>query len=71
MTLNNFIKNINKITMIVKVLIGLASVLILGFIVLYIMSRPQQEADGSYMPSKLALKLGTVDVSDFENVSYQ
>jgi len=35
------------------------------------MSRPQQEADGSYMPSKLALKLATVDVSDFENVSYQ
>jgi len=35
------------------------------------MSRPQQEADGSYMPSKLALKLATVDISDFENVSYQ
>ena len=57
--------------MIIKILIALAGILILGFIVLYIMSRPQQEADGSYMPSKLALKLATVDVSDFENVSYQ
>ncbi|MBB6461982.1 glyoxalase III HchA [Flammeovirga kamogawensis] len=31
---------------------------------------PQLEADGSYSPSKLALKLGTVDVSDFENIAY-
>lgn len=52
-------------------LIGLASILILTFVVLYILSRPQIETDGSYQPSKLALKLGTVDVSDFENISYQ
>lgn len=32
---------------------------------------PQLEADGSYSPSKLALKLGTVDVSDYEAMSYQ
>ena len=31
---------------------------------------PKQEADGSYGPSKLALKLGTVDKTDFENISY-
>ncbi|AZQ63806.1 protein deglycase HchA [Flammeovirga pectinis] len=31
---------------------------------------PQLEADGSYSPSKLALKLGTVDKSDFENITY-
>ncbi|MGB0914432.1 MAG: glyoxalase III HchA [Crocinitomicaceae bacterium] len=31
---------------------------------------PQLESDGSYSPSKLALKLGTVDKSDFENNSY-
>ncbi|MGB1206539.1 MAG: glyoxalase III HchA [Chitinophagales bacterium] len=31
---------------------------------------PQLEADGSYKPSKLALKLGTVAKTDFENVSY-
>ncbi|KKD61408.1 heat shock protein HSP31 [Grimontia sp. AD028] len=32
---------------------------------------PKQEADGSYSPSKLALKLATVDKTDFENVTYQ
>jgi len=57
--------------MLKKILIGLASFLILAFVVLYITSRPQQEADGSYMPSKLALQLATVDVSDFENITYQ
>lgn len=31
---------------------------------------PKLESDGSYSPSKLALKLGTVDQSDFENISY-
>ena len=31
---------------------------------------PKLESDGSYSPSKLALKLGTVDKSDFEAVSY-
>jgi len=53
------------------ILIGLAIILILAFVVLYFTSRPQLEADGSYMPSKLALTLGTVDVSDFENITYQ
>ena len=31
---------------------------------------PQQEPDGSFSPSKVALKLSTSDVSDFEPVSY-
>lgn len=31
---------------------------------------PKLEADGSYSPSKLALKLGTADHTDFENISY-
>ena len=31
---------------------------------------PNLESDGSYSPSKLALKLATVDNTDFENVSY-
>jgi molecular chaperone Hsp31 and glyoxalase 3 len=31
---------------------------------------PKLEADGSYSPSRLALKLGTVSKSDFENTSY-
>ncbi len=31
---------------------------------------PQLESDGSYSPSKVALKLATVDRSDFEQVAY-
>jgi len=31
---------------------------------------PNLESDGSYSPSKLALKLATVDKTDFESVSY-
>jgi molecular chaperone Hsp31 and glyoxalase 3 len=31
---------------------------------------PKLEADGSYSPSKVALKLGTVSKTDFETVSY-
>jgi len=31
---------------------------------------PQLEPDGSYSPSKAALKLGTVSKTDFENISY-
>ena len=31
---------------------------------------PQLESDGSYKPSKLALKLATADKTDFENISY-
>lgn len=54
-----------------KALIGLASIILLAGIAIYVTSRPQIEADGSYMPSKLALKLATVEVSDFENVTYQ
>jgi molecular chaperone Hsp31 and glyoxalase 3 len=32
---------------------------------------PQIEPDGSYSPSKLALKLATSDTTDFENISYK
>lgn len=32
---------------------------------------PKLESDGSYSPSKLALKLGVPDKTDFENISYQ
>ena len=31
---------------------------------------PKLESDGSFSPSKLALKLGTVSKTDFENISY-
>jgi molecular chaperone Hsp31 and glyoxalase 3 len=32
---------------------------------------PKLESDGSYSPSKLALKLATSSTTDFENISYQ
>ena len=54
-----------------KILIVFVSVAVLAFIVVYFISRPKLEADGSYSPSKLALALATVDVSDYENVTYQ
>lgn len=54
-----------------KIVIGLGSIIVLAFVVLYFTSRPKLEADGSYSPSKLALSLATVEVSDFENITYQ
>ena len=56
--------------MIKKILIGLASVIVLAIIVLYFTSRPTLEADGSYSPSNLALTLGTVAKTDYEAISY-
>ena len=32
---------------------------------------PKQEADGSYSPSKLALKIGTAAKTDFENIAFE
>lgn len=32
---------------------------------------PKLEKDGSYSPSRLALKLGMVDKTDFEDISYE
>lgn len=54
-----------------KIIIGLASIIILACVALYFTTRPNLEQDGSYSPSKLALSLATVDVSDFENITYQ
>jgi molecular chaperone Hsp31 and glyoxalase 3 len=56
--------------MIKKILIGLASAITLLLITLYFTSKPKLEADGSYSPSSLALTLGTVEVTDFENITY-
>ena len=53
-----------------KILVGLASVIVLVFIALYFTTRPQLEGDGSYSPSTLALNLGTVSKTDFENIPY-
>jgi len=56
--------------MIKKILIGLASTIALLLITLYFTSKPKLETDGSYSPSSLALTLGTVEVTDFENITY-
>ena len=32
---------------------------------------PKMESDGSYSPSKMALKMGVSDKTDFENITYQ
>ena len=56
--------------MIKKILIGLASFIVLAFITLYITTKPKLESDGSYSPSSLALTLGTVSVTDFEDIEY-
>ena len=56
--------------MIKKILLGLASVIVLAFVTLYFTSRPNLEEDGSYSPSSLALTLGTVSKTDFEDISY-
>jgi len=57
--------------MIKKILIGLVSVILLAFITLYFTSRPNLENDGSYSPSSLALTLGTVSKTDFEDIQYK
>lgn len=56
--------------MIKKISIGLASVVVLAFIAIYFMAQPNLEEDGSYSPSSLALSLGTVSKTDFEEVKY-
>ena len=56
--------------MIKKILIGLVSVLVLAFIGIYFMAQPKLEDDGSYSPSSLALSLGTVSKTDFEDMKY-
>lgn len=56
--------------MIKKILIGLASVIVLAFVTLYFTSRPNLEDDGSYSPSSLALTLATVSKTDFEDIKY-
>ncbi len=56
--------------MIKKILIGLGAIIVLVCIALYVTTRPKLEADGSYSPSALALKLATVQTTDFENIEY-
>jgi molecular chaperone Hsp31 and glyoxalase 3 len=56
--------------MIKKILIGIVSLFALAFVAIYFMSKPKLEDDGSYSPSSLALSLGTVSVTDFEDIVY-
>lgn len=46
--------------MLKKILLSIVAIVAILFAVVYFLSRPNQEADGSYSPSNLALKLGTV-----------
>ena len=57
--------------MIKKILIGLASIVAITAIAIYFMAQPTKENDGSYSPSSLALSLGTVSKTDFENIEYE
>ena len=54
-----------------KILIGLASFLILSSIAFYITSRPTATEGGAYIPSPLALKLATSPTTDFDNTSFE
>ena len=54
-----------------KVLLTIASILILVVVVLYITSRPTKIEDGAYIPSPLALKLATSPTTDFDNTIYE
>tara|TARA_R110000787_G_scaffold147076_1_gene260774 strand:+ start:1584 stop:2495 length:912 start_codon:yes stop_codon:yes gene_type:complete len=54
-----------------KILLTLASIIILTIIVLYITSRPTSTEDGAFSPSPLALKLATSSTTDFDNTSYE
>tara|TARA_R110002050_G_scaffold195593_2_gene330489 strand:+ start:28888 stop:29790 length:903 start_codon:yes stop_codon:yes gene_type:complete len=53
-----------------KILIGLASFTALVLVTLFFTTRPKLESDGSYTPSSLALTLGTVSKTDFEDIEY-
>ena len=54
-----------------KILLTIASIIILTIIALYITSRPTSTEDGTFSPSPLALKLATSSTTDFDNTSYE
>ena len=56
--------------MIKKILIGLVSVIFVAFIIIYTLTQPKLENDGSYSPSSLALFLGTVAKTDFDEIKF-
>lgn len=54
-----------------KVLLTIASIILLAFVVLYFTIRPTETEDGSYIPSPLALKLATSPTTNFDNTVYE
>ena len=54
-----------------KVLLTIASIILLAFVVLYFTTRPTEMEDGSYIPSPLALKLATSPTTNFDNTVYE
>ena len=54
-----------------KILIGLASIIVLAMITIYITTRPTSTEDGAYIPSPLALRLATSSTTDFDNTIYE
>ncbi len=54
-----------------KVLLTIASIILLAFVVLYFTTRPTETEDGSYIPSPLALKLATSPTTNFDNTVYE
>jgi molecular chaperone Hsp31 and glyoxalase 3 len=54
-----------------KIVFGLASIIVLTIIVLYITTRPTKTEDGAYIPSPLALKLATSSTTGFDNTTYE
>ena len=57
--------------MLKKIIIGLAIFLIIAFIAIFIGTRSTETADGTYIPSPLALKMATSPTTDFDNSVYE
>lgn len=57
--------------MIKKILITVASIIVLVFIVLYITTKPTSTDDGAFIPSPLALKIATSSTTDYDNTTYK
>jgi len=54
-----------------KILLTIASIIVLVVLVLYATTRPTETEDGTYIPSPLALKLATSSTTDFDNTTYE
>ena len=57
--------------MLKKILLGLGIFILLAVIAFYVTTRPQETADGTYIPSPLAMKMATSSTTDFDNTVYE